>query len=168
MMNKMGFCRQWTDLILKCVSSVKFRIKVNGELSDDVIPERGLRQGDPLFPYSFLICVEGFSALLNHDEQEGSLRGIKVCPGAPMVSHLLFANDSLILFRAKEGDAQKLQEILNLYEVCSGQMINKDKSAIVFSPNTGENDHGRVMHALNIQRATMNDIFGDVGSCWAM
>lgn len=83
MMNKMGFCRQWTDLILKCVSSVKFRIKVNGELSDDVIPERGHRQGDPLFPYSFLICVEGFSALLNHDEQEGSLRGLRCVQEPP-------------------------------------------------------------------------------------
>jgi hypothetical protein len=68
-----------------------------------------------------------------------------------MVSHLLFADDSLILFRAKEGDAQKLQDILNLYEACSGQVINKDKSAIMFSPNTGEGDRERVMHTLNIR-----------------
>jgi hypothetical protein len=74
-----------------------------------------------------------------------------------MVSHLLFADDSLILFRAKEGDAQKLQDILNLYEACPGQVINKDKSAIMFSPNTGEGDRERVMHTLNIQRTTMND-----------
>ena len=92
--------------------------------------------GDPLSPYLFLICAEGFSALLHQAERDGSLQGIKVCPNAPSVSHLLFADDSLILFRAKEEDAQQLQHILNLYEECSGQMINKDKSAIMFSPNT--------------------------------
>jgi hypothetical protein len=52
------------------------------------------------------------------------------------VSHLLFADDSLILFRANRGDAQQLQRVLHLYEECSGQIINKDKSAIMFSTNT--------------------------------
>jgi hypothetical protein len=150
MMNKMGFCRQWIELIMKCVSSVKYRIRVNDVLSNEVRPERGLRQGDPLSPYLFLICAEGFSALVQQAEREGSLRGVKVCPGAPSVSHLLFADDSLILCRAKEGDAQKLQDILNLYEECSGQMINKDKSAIMFTPNTGEDDRVRVMQILHI------------------
>jgi hypothetical protein len=91
-----------------------------------------------LSPYLFLICAEGFLALLNQAERDGSLRGIKVCPNAPSVSHLIFVDDSLILCRAKVGGAQKLQGILQLYEQCSGQMINRDKSTIVFSPNTGE------------------------------
>jgi hypothetical protein len=101
---------------MKCVSTVKYRIKVNDELSNVLVPERELPQGDPLSPYLFLICAEGFSALLNQAEREGSIRGMKVCPGAPSMSYLLFADDSLILVRAKEGYAQKLQEILNLYE----------------------------------------------------
>ena len=54
------------------------------------------------------------------------------------VSHLLFADDSLILFRANGEDATKLQGILYLYEECSGQTINKDKPAIMFSTNTGD------------------------------
>jgi hypothetical protein len=157
MMNKLGFCHNWIQLIMKCVSSVKYRIRINGELSSEVIPERGLRQGEPLSPYLFLICVEGFSALLNQAEREGSLKGITICPNAPSVSHLLFADDSLILCCAREGHAQKLQEILQLYEECSRQMINRDKSAIMFSPNTGESDRARVMQTLDIQKQTMND-----------
>jgi hypothetical protein len=118
MMTKLGFCQNWRQLIMKCVSSVRYRIRVNGELSSELIPERGLRQGDPLSPYLFLICAEGFSALLHKAEVEGSLKGIKVCPNAPSVTHLLFADDSLILIGAKEGGAQKLQDILNLYKEC--------------------------------------------------
>jgi hypothetical protein len=61
---------------------------------------------------------------------------VKVCHNAPSVSHLLFADDSLILIRATEGDAKQLQDILDLYESVSGQMINKAKSAVLFSRNT--------------------------------
>jgi hypothetical protein len=48
MMNKLGFCQNWIQLIMKCVSLVKYRIRINGELSSEVIPERGLRQGAPV------------------------------------------------------------------------------------------------------------------------
>jgi hypothetical protein len=57
---------------MKCVSSVRYRIRVNGELSSELIPEKGLRQGDPSSPYLFLICAEGFLALLHKVEIEGS------------------------------------------------------------------------------------------------
>jgi hypothetical protein len=75
---------------------VKYRIGVNGELSEEFIPERGLRQGDPISPYLFLLCAEGFSSLLAKAKVEGKICGIRVCRDAPSVSHLLFADDSLI------------------------------------------------------------------------
>jgi hypothetical protein len=78
MMLNLGFCPDWMNIIMKCVPSVSYRIKVNGELPDPFTPERGLRQGDPLSPYLFLICAEGFSALIEKAEREGKLRGIKV------------------------------------------------------------------------------------------
>jgi hypothetical protein len=90
-------------------------------------------------------------------KRDESLRGIKVCPRAPSVSHLLFADNSLILCWAKEGDAHKLQDILNLYEECSGEMINKEKAAIMFTANTGEADRAKMMQTLQIQKTAMND-----------
>ena len=79
MMMKMGFARRWVDIIMKCVTTVSYRIKVNGELTQEILPGRGLRQGDPLSPYLFLVCAEGFSALLNAAEANGSLSGVKIC-----------------------------------------------------------------------------------------
>jgi hypothetical protein len=136
MMIKMGFRRQWTDLIMRCVSTVNYRIKVNGKHTDAITPQRGLRQGDPLSPYLFIICAEGLSAMLQKAERDRKIVGIKVCRTAPSVNHLFFADDSLILMHARREEAAELRRILEVYEGVSGQVINKDKSSILFSPNT--------------------------------
>ena len=67
-----------------------------------------MRQGDPLSPYLFLLCAEGFSALLSKAEEEGMFSGVKICRNALSISHLLFADDSLILIQAKGEDATQL------------------------------------------------------------
>jgi hypothetical protein len=78
-------------------------------------PSRGLRQGDPLSPYLFLLCAEGLSSLLLYEEEDGGIDGIRVCINAPSVSHLLFADDSLILMKAHMTNATSLQQVLESY-----------------------------------------------------
>lgn len=102
MMLKLGFERVWVNLVMKCVSTVKYQVKVNKDATEVIIPQRGLRQGDPLSPYLFLLCTEGFSALLCDAGKNGSLKGIKLCREAPSVSHLLFVDDSLLLLETNE------------------------------------------------------------------
>lgn len=75
MMIRLGFHEQWVSTIMKCVTTVTYRIKVNGELTEEIVPERGLRHGDPLSPYLFLICAEAFSCLLHAAEEIGELEG---------------------------------------------------------------------------------------------
>jgi len=157
MMRMLGFHDSWIGLIMECVSIVKYRVKVNGDLSDIFVPRRGLRQGDPLSPYLFLLCAETFSALLKEGECDGSLAGVKICHSAPSISHLLFADDSLILIRATEGDSRQLQKILQLYEQCSGQMINKAKSVVLFSKDTKPQQKQVVSNILQVTKETISE-----------
>jgi hypothetical protein len=167
MMEKMGFQERWIRLVMECVTTVKYYFKLNGKVTSEVVPERGLRQGDPISPYLFLICGEAFSSLLNSAEQEGNLEGIKVCEDAPSFNHLLFADDSPILLKVTDESAQDLQHVLELYEVCSGQTINVEKSSIMFSKNTRNQAKRAMMHRLGLTMEGRNEkILGSPCVCW--
>lgn len=101
-----------------------------------IIPSRGLRQGDSLSPYLFLICVEGLSALLQHASKRNSLTGILVSHHAPFITHLFFVDDSLIFRKATLEECSELERIFNLYEAVFGQQLNRNKTALFFSRNT--------------------------------
>ena len=156
-MRKMGFAEQWIAVVMECVKSVSYRVKCNRKLQDPFIPERGLRQGDPLSPYLFILCAEGLSALLHSAEEDGSLQGVQLCTGAPKINHLFFADDSLIIMKANASSAAKLQNILAMYEAHSGQMINKEKSSAMFSKGTTRGAKQAVLGVLGIPRESHNE-----------
>lgn len=157
MLRRLGFGGRWVDLVMRCVTSVRYQIKLNGALTQQFSPTRGLRQGDPISPYLFVICAEGLSALLQDAERNGRISGVQICPAAPVVSHLFFADDSILLMKADRREAEALQEVLELYENCSGQCINTEKSAMMFSPNTPANTRAEIKGVLQIQSESWND-----------
>ncbi|XP_062014092.1 uncharacterized protein LOC133730534 [Rosa rugosa] len=100
-----------------------------------ITPSRGIRQGDPLSPYLFILCVEGLSSLISHAVSQGTLKGLKMSPQAPTIHHLLFADDSFLFGEASVVECSTFKSILNVYERASGQRINLEKSSVVFSRN---------------------------------
>ena len=96
-----------------------------------------LRQGDLLSLHLFILCVEGLSSLIRRQEKAGLIHDVKVVRGAPMVSHLFFADDAFLFFRANQQEALVVKSILASYGRASGQPVNFNKSSISFSPNVG-------------------------------
>lgn len=97
-----------------------------------ISPSRGIRQGDPLSQYLFILVAEG----LSHAIKSCSLQGLFVSRQGPSISHLLFANDSILFSQASIAQAEIIKAILHEYSAASGQSINLSKSAICFKPNT--------------------------------
>lgn len=149
-MEKMGFNQRWVDLIMNCVETVNFLILLNGEPRRCFTPNRGLRQGDPLSPYLFLLCVEGLSALLNWEEQRHLLIGLRINKYCPSINHLFYADDNLIFFKVAEQDCQTLKRIFKTYSRASGQIINFDKSQFMVSKNTSVEIRDYIIRELNV------------------
>ena len=153
----LGFDQSFVQLIMQCVETVSFCVRVNGNFSETFWPSRGIRQGDPLSPYLFLLCAEGLSCLLKSSGPQFLARGVRVGIHSPWISHLLFADDCLIFTQASERGGQRLMEILDQYQMGSGQLVNISKSAIFFSNNYTEIDKEAVKQSTGIQKETLSE-----------
>jgi hypothetical protein len=99
-MQQMGFHPKWVTLMMECISTVSYSILINGAPHGFVKPTRGLRQGDPLSPYLFLLCAEGLHSLIHRAKMTGHLKGVSISRNGPKITHLFFADDSLLFCRA--------------------------------------------------------------------
>jgi hypothetical protein len=92
-----------------------------------------------------------------YEEEVGGIAGVRVCRNAPSVSHLLFADDSLILMKADTNNAISLQQVLDTYCANSGQLVSLAKSSIFFSPNTNALARAEICEALHITTEAISD-----------
>ena len=119
-MENTGFPNTWIERVMSCVLTPSFSILVNGKVYGTIHPSRGIRQGDPLSPYLFLLCAKGFTALLDQAKSEGGIKGVSICKGAPKVTNLMFIDDSWLFCQATQAKGETIAQILQTYERASG------------------------------------------------
>jgi hypothetical protein len=135
-MKRMGFANACVNLIIMCVRTANFAMLINGNLVGQIYPSCGIRQGDHIAPYLFLLCAEALSTQLTKVEGDGLLRGVSTSRKGARLNHLFFADDNLLFCKANIVHWHRLSKLLSHYEKASGQRLNKQKTAILFSRNT--------------------------------
>jgi hypothetical protein len=133
LLQRCGFSEKWRKWISFCISSVQFSILVNGSPCGFFKSSRGIRQGDPLSPLLFVILMEALSRMIDKANGVGLVSGFHVGGEAsdPLrISHLLFADDTLIFCEASSDNLIYLRAILTWFEATSGLHVNLGKSEL--------------------------------------
>ncbi|XP_057251441.1 uncharacterized protein LOC130591711 [Beta vulgaris subsp. vulgaris] len=135
-LKKLGFCSQWVAWIRCCITTPSFSVLVNGIPGDRFTPSRGIRQGDPLSPYLFIICAELLARQLSAaNDHRDKLIGVPIGKSGVRIPFLTFADDTMIFARASDNSCSAIKLILDKYCSMSGQLVNFHKSAFQCSPN---------------------------------
>ncbi|KAL0428109.1 UNVERIFIED_CONTAM: hypothetical protein Slati_2985700 [Sesamum latifolium] len=132
---RLGFHPKFIELIMLCVTMVIYSFMLISEQFGFVRPSQGIRQRNLLSPYLFSFCAEAFSNMVNQAERRGELQDVAVAQHTSRISHLLFADDTLIFRQASEEALGCIKRILKQLEQASGLKINLDKFAMVYSRN---------------------------------
>lgn len=117
---------------MMCMTSVTFAVLMNDQPFRFITPQRGIGQGDPLFPFLFVLGTERLTHLLNVVERNGLFNSLQFSVECHAIHHLLFTDDSMFRCKASPDQALVLHRILQYYGATTGQNINLQKSSISF------------------------------------
>ena len=135
MMVRVNLPTNLIDIIMSCVSTVLTSILINRETTNLIFPSRGLRQGDSLSPYLFILCMDYLSQLIGEKCEAKQWHPVKTSQNGPAFSHLLFADDLLFFAKADIQNNLAMREVLDDFCSILGQSISEAKSRVYFSPN---------------------------------
>jgi ribonuclease HI/exonuclease III len=153
-LSSFGFDQTWINWVLNLTSSAFFSILVNGVPSKPFSPTRGIRQGDPLSPFLFVLLAEGLGRYIKASIFEGSLKGLPLHNIQPAPSHSQFVDDTLLMNSPTVQEATKLNSILSDFSEASGMELNLDKSKLYFF-NTPPPVQRHISRLLGIPRSSL-------------
>ena len=124
MLQRMGFCSKWIKWIEGCLKSASISVLVNSSPSSEFIPQRGLRQGDPLAPLLFNIVAEALNGLVREAMGKNLFRGFQVGSNKVEISILQYADDTIFFGEASMRNVKTIKAILRIFELVSDLKIN--------------------------------------------
>jgi hypothetical protein len=139
-----------SNVIMSCVSTSSISVLLNGGKLESFLPSRGIRQGDPLFTYIFIMCMEFLSYLIHERCSDNLWDPVKAARNGPAFSHLFFADDLVLFAKADRKNCQSIKEVLETFCDLSGQKVNSCKSKAYFSPNVNPDQRRELCSVLGI------------------
>lgn len=130
-----------------CVTMASANVLVNGSPLGEFELGRGIRQGDPLSPFLFLVAAEGLNTIMKRAINEGLLKPSVVGRDKVEVSLIQYADDTLFVVEGSSENAMALKRLVKIFELVSGLSINFDESSI-FGLNLGEGQLGDIANEL--------------------
>ncbi|XP_071694113.1 uncharacterized protein [Rutidosis leptorrhynchoides] len=127
-MKSMGFKEKWRKWIMACLKSASISVLVNGSPTKEFSLERGIRQGDPLSPFLFILAAEGLNIMTKAATEKGCFKGVEVGSDKILVSHLQYADDTIFIGEWSKENVCNLHKLLTCFELASGLKVNFHKS----------------------------------------
>ncbi|KAL0012214.1 hypothetical protein SO802_007322 [Lithocarpus litseifolius] len=151
MLSRFNLPNNLIEIIMSCITTVTTSILFNGGSLEPFSPTRGIRQGDPLFPYIFIMCMEYLGQLIQEKCEEGLWKPVKASRSGPLFSHLFFADDLVLFAKANAKNCMVIRDVLEKFCTESGQTISSSKSRVFFSPNICQVEEEAFLSILGFQ-----------------
>ncbi|WJX78916.1 hypothetical protein P8452_62093 [Trifolium repens] len=126
----------------------------HGSRSDFFTTGRGIRQGDPMSPYIFVLCMDKLTHLIAESVDSGNWHPLKAGRSGPPISHLMFADDLFLFGKATDMNMKAITDTLDRFCDLSGQLVSVEKTSVLFSRNVNHDTRGVLLNQSGFREAS--------------